>query len=242
MKKRVLLTQSQGRLEGLVEKLIACDFEVVHQPLIQTTVMPDVLEDAKTLLRCEWMLFTSQAAIDAWVDLGLSLGLEFPTKIRFGAVGHKTAKRLEALGVEVDVIGEPQDAEGLAEVFIRNYPDAKSVALPKGKLSLSILEDRLNAAGIDTKAVVIYETNSVDVTHLDKETFDVVFFASPSAVEAFHALSLDNLSLAKELAYVAIGETTAKAIYQTGQDCIIAQTPTVDAIAEAIVKAIENKT
>ncbi len=233
MKKRVLLTQSHGRLEGLLEKLVACGFEVIHQPLIQTTVIPNAREDAKALLTCEWMLFTSQAAIDAWLDLGL----DFPKTMRFGAVGKKTAKRLEIFGVDVEVIGEPQDAEGLADVFIRNYPDAKSVALPKGNLSLSILDNRLSAVGIDTKAVVIYETNNVDVTHLETETFDVVFFASPSAVEAFQSLSLDI-----ELDYVAIGETTAKAIYQTGQDCVTAQTPTVDAITEAIVKAIENKT
>lgn len=231
MKKRVLLTQSQGRLEGLVEKLGAWGYEVLHESLIQTTVIRDVVEEAKELLTCEWMLFTSQAAVDAWVELELG----FPENIRFGAVGIKTAKRLEALDVEVEVMGEPQDAEGLANVFIETYPDAKSVALPKGNLSLSILDKRLIAVGIDTKALTIYETNSVDVSYLKNEQFDVVFFASPSAVEAFQ-----TLGLYKEFGYVAIGETTAKAIRKSGQDCVIAQTPIVDAIIEAIVKATEN--
>jgi len=228
MMRKVLLTHSQGRLQGLNELLTDKGFDVKHQPLIQTSVIHNgnILIDAEALLSCEWMLFTSQAAIEAWIELGLG----FPKNMGFGAVGQKTAKRLEALGVEVNVIGEPQDAQGLAEVFIQNYADAKTVALPKGNLSLSILDDKLKAAGIETKPLVIYETQLLSVDYLKNEVFDVVFFASPSAVEAFN-----NVLDQEDMQYIAIGETTAKAIHDVGQTCTIAQTPIVEAIAEAIV-------
>lgn len=239
MKKRVLLTQSQGRLEGLSELLNNQGIDVVHQPLIQTTVIhsEEILKQAKALLTCEWMLFTSQAAIEGWLELNLT----FPKHIKYGAVGQKTAKRLEALDIEVSLTGKSQDADGLADVFIRKYPDAKSVALPKGDLSLSILDDRLKAAGIKTKPLVIYKTQTVDTNHLNSvlfnEVFDVVFFASPSAVDAYQFLEEETDT---DVAYVAIGETTAKTIQKTGRSCGIAQTPTIEVIAEAIVKAISE--
>ncbi len=236
---KVLLTQSKDRLQGLQDLLEAQGLVVEHQPFIKTVTLKNAYQDAQALLDCEWMLFSSQAAIEAWLELTPSLPKylpkSLPKHIRYGAVGQKTAERLQALGLQVEVIGKPQSAEGLADVFVRRFPNAKSVALPVGNLRLTVLKDRLTEANIPTKSVVIYRTDLVDVKDIKVQDVDTILFASPSATQVLQAgLQENNIFLNKNL--VAIGQTTAEAIRKLGFRCSVAETPSIEAIAEAILK------
>lgn len=229
--KKVLLTQSKGRLQGLVELLEAQGLDVRHQPFIETLTIQEARAEAEHLLNCEWMLFSSQTGVEAWLELSLP----FPENIRYGAVGNKTVKSLKDLGLKVDIVGKPQNAEGLAELFIHNFSSAKSVALPKGNLSLSILEDKLELADISTKPIVIYRTKTAKLTDVNFTDYDALFFASPSAVAVLKDVPKSVLQNKK---FIAIGETTAQAIFEIGYECTIAVTPSNEAITKAIVEAI----
>ena len=72
---RVVLTYSVGRLLGLAEALYEEGYEVEHTPLIETRpVATEGLEQqAKALLTCPWMVFSSQATLEAWQSLHLPL-------------------------------------------------------------------------------------------------------------------------------------------------------------------------
>ena len=126
---KIALTQSEGRLAGLAEALRERGHEVVRQPLIRTQplVSEAVRGRAERLLPCDWLLFTSPNAVEAWHALDLPLQNIGST---IGVVGEKTAEAVRALGGEVALTGKPQNAEGLAEVFLRRGGKPLLCSLP----------------------------------------------------------------------------------------------------------------
>ena len=229
---RIALTQSRGRLEHLKEKLEQNGFTVFPNPLIETRPLlkKEVREQAKDLLNCQWLLFSSSTAIETWQSLGLPfLSTEPESKFpRLGAVGQKTAQKIKQFGGRVDVVGEPQSAAGLAKVFLENYSNATSVALPQGDRGLNTLQKALERRGIIAKPLIIYQT-------LQKVwqagEVDAVVLASPSAVEALPE------NIANKAILVTLGKTTYEILAERGLKAVCAREPTSDAVLEALINA-----
>ncbi len=180
---KVTLTHSRGRLEGLHQELERLDFAVVHAPLIETSprLSDAVRRCGQRLSKLPWLLFASRSAVQAWRSLGLPLGGP-----RLGAIGPSTASDLERAGGKVAIVGEPATAEGLADHFLAHIGTSveapEAVGLPSGNLSRPTLRQRLEAAGLPTRPLVVYETVPL-AWEADPEV-DVIVLASPSAVQA----------------------------------------------------------
>ena len=150
---KVALTQSEGRLAGLAEALTERGHEAIRQPLIRTEpILNEVVRGrAEELLGCSWLLFTSPNAAEAWHALGLPFKNIYP---KVGVVGEKTARAVRTFSGEVALIGEPQNAEGLADTFLRREVTRQevkvTVGLPRGNRSLTTLQERLEARGVKT--------------------------------------------------------------------------------------------
>ena len=88
----ILLTHSEGRLEGLAQALLTHGFKVTHQPLVLTEFLParEARGEAERLRGADWLLFSSRTAVQAWAALGLSLDT-----YDIGVVGQKTAAEVE---------------------------------------------------------------------------------------------------------------------------------------------------
>ena len=180
------------------------------------------------MLGCQWILFSSSTAIESWQSLGLPFSATEvnPSFPRLGAVGQKTAQRIKKFGGRVDVVGEPQNAAGLAKVFLENYADAASVALPQGNRGLNTLQVALEQRGIITKPLTIYQT--LRKTWQAGEV-DVVVIASPSAVEALPK------HIAADATLVALGQTTYQILKERGWKGICAQEPTSEAVLKVLI-------
>ncbi len=232
---RVALTQSRDRLKYLKEGLEQNGFTVIHNPLIETRPLltKEVRKQAKELLNCQWLLFSSSTAIEAWQCLGLpfSITKEQPSFPRLGAVGYKTAQKIEQFGGKVDIVGEPQSAAGLAKVFLENHSDAVSVALPQGNRGLNTLQSALEARGIVAEPLIIYQT--LHKTWQAGEV-DAVVLASPSAVEVLPE------NIANKAILVTLGKTTYEIITERGWKAICAQEPTSEAVLELLINARES--
>ena len=221
-KVRVALTQSEGKLVGLEEGLLERGYEVVRQPLIETTPLlsEDVKGRARKLLECPWLLFTSPSAVEAWNALGLPF-----TQNLIGAVGQKTAAAIEARGGSVHLVGEPQTSAGLADAFLQSAKAAGPVGLPRGNRALPTLQDTLETNGFETYPLVIYQTveqlwNANDV--------DVVVLSSPSAVEA-----LPN-EVGKHAKLIALGPSTGAEINAYGWRYEQAKRPDSEAVLDLL--------
>lgn len=237
---KIALTQSEGRLVGLAEALTERGHEVIRQPLIRTEplVSEEVRGQAERLLACDWLLFTSSSAVEAWHALGLPLNNIHP---RVGVVGEKTAEVILSYGGEVSLIGEPQNAEGLATVFLeqevrgqetKGQEVERTVGLPQGNRSLQTLKERLGAHGVQTFPVTLYET--VTCPWQAKEV-DAVVLASPSAAQALPE------EVGKRVTLVLLGPSTSAAIARRGWRYVQAEMPSAKAILKILEREAEEK-
>ena len=209
-------------MQGLDEALREKGFEVVRSPLIKTepVLTDEVRERAKTLLDCPWLLFTSPSGVEAWGALRLPFDQN-----RIGTVGKKTAASVERFGGEVALIGEPQNAVGLAEAFLQSSSAASPVGLPRGDRALPTLQDELENNGFETCSLVVYRTSQRGWT---ADEVDVVLLSSPSAVEALPK------EVGKTVKLIALGPSTGTAIREYGWLYIQAESPDVEAILGAL--------
>ncbi|MGK0618056.1 uroporphyrinogen-III synthase [Meiothermus cerbereus] len=217
---RIALTQSEGRLAGLQERLEAMGLEVVRQPLIQTQVLQ---ADLKPLSDCRWWLFTSVVAVRALLALGGSL------KGRsLGAVGQATRQALEEAGGRVDLVSPDETAEGLAEAFLAQRPFG-FVGLPQGNRARPVLAQRLREAGYVVQSVVVYQTQTLPWP-TDLPAPDLVLLTSPSGVEALPE------SVGGQARLLALGPTTAAALSERGLPYTLVPGPSVEAVLETIAR------
>jgi uroporphyrinogen-III synthase len=223
---KVVLTQADGRLEGLEEELLSRGFSVARNPLVETKTRfsDDTRDAARGLLACAWLLFTSPAGVTAWRQLGLPFrGI----KPRLGAVGEKTAATIERYGGRVKLQGDPQNARGLARAFLAHPKAAGPVGLPRGDRALPDLQEALEAAGIETRVAVVYDTRLLPWR---EEAAEVVILASPSAVEALP----DEVGRRAKL--VALGPSTTAAAHARGWASAQAHEPSAEAVVAAVME------
>lgn len=222
----IVLTYSFGRLKGLAEALYDAGFEVDHTPLIETKAIEtqEVKSQAQALAASDWLLFTSQAAVEAWRSLGLAFD-----QAKLGTVGKKTAEKIARFGTEVDVIAEPQNAQGLVNCFTAHPEACGVVGLPQGSRALPALEEKLNAMGFETQALKIYETVALE-WRADKA--DVIVLASPSAVEQVPDV------IGKQATLVTLGETTQDAVKAKGWKSVQSASPTVEDVFKLIERLV----
>ena len=224
---RIALTHSEGRLAELADALTSRGHEVVRQPLIRTEPLTseEVRGRAEGLLTCDWLLFTSPNAVEAWHALGLPFRDIGP---RIGVVGEKTARAVCTYGGEVSLVGKLQNAEGLAETFLGQEVSG-NVGLPRGNRSLGTLQERLEAHNIQTFPVTVYET--VTCTWQSEQEVDTVVLASPSAAEALPE------EVGKRAKLISLGPSTSAAISKRGWRYVQADAPS----AEAVVRLFEEE-
>lgn len=217
---RVALTMQAGRLEPLAEALAAHGLEPVAAPLIETRPRSEARAEAAALLALPWLLVTSRSTVEAWAALGLAW--DGP---RVGAVGDATAAALRAARADVALVAETPTGAGLAAAFLAR-PDARGpVGLPQGSRARPELRDALEAAGVATRPVTVYDTTA---RAWDGGEVGAVVLASPSAVAALPE------RIARAARLVALGPTTAEAARARGWSCAAAPTPDADGVLAAL--------
>jgi uroporphyrinogen-III synthase len=238
-KKRILLTNpASERSEGLDacrKRLRDWGAEVCHIPLIQIQAVPFQLPSPAQF---EWLFFTSGNAVRTFYDKALateSSWAQLPTS----AVGSATAWELRQFGIEPKHIPPRFDAESVAQEFIQTYNGTPLQALwPCGNLAEPKLPQLLGQAGIQVTPLITYETQERPLSAEEqaqlKSEFDLLVFASPSAIKAYQKLS-PNLPETTHIA--CIGPTTAQAAKKTLGRCDIqAGIHTLEGLTDSIIQ------
>lgn len=224
---RVLLTQSEHALGGLEPALLVLGHEVVRWPLIRTVPLADARARAQAgaLGECRWLLFSSIAAVAAWV----SSGQEPRAGQLYGAVGPGTAAALRAVGI-IPTLVAGGDALSLAADFLAHPVATGPVGLPLGDRSSATLRVALEGCGYEVVTAVLYRTETLVPPAFDSPASypDAVVLASPSAASALPA------AIASHAVLVAIGDTTAAAVQACGGRCLSASSPTVAGVVESL--------
>ena len=253
-----------GRLGAL---LSAAGATVVHWPCIRFVppADPGPLEDAvRALATYDWVVLTSPRAARRWSaacrDLGVAptgsgagAGAVSGSAVRSAAVGPATAAALREAGWPVSRVAATYSAAGLVETFAA-AGDARGarVLVPSSALADDVLPEALRELGAEVDRVISYRTLPVAPDRAAVEDaaatggVRVVTFTSPSTVEGFLAVAKGDEALAaairRRFATAAIGPTTAGALAAAGWPSVVAEEATLEALAEAAMRAARDPT
>jgi uroporphyrinogen III methyltransferase/synthase len=248
--RRVVVTRRPGQASALVEALHERGARVLEVPAIEIAAPPDLgpLDAAVAALdRFDWIVLTSTNAVTALVSRLTALGL-YPKlgseRTRLASVGPATTAALRASFPEDRVALEPAEAYragGLLAAFSERRVRGKRILLPTSTAARQELAQGLRQMGAVVEVIAAYATHEppgleAAVGACLDQGFDLVLFASPSAVEAFARAAGDRASGVR---VAVIGPTSEAAARSRGFDVRgVAHPSTIEAlvaIAERIL-------
>ncbi|MFQ3681414.1 uroporphyrinogen-III synthase [Roseiflexus sp.] len=245
--KRIVVTRAAERAESLVAALRSQGAETLVCPTI-AYAPPDDPEPLETALEqldwYDWVIFTSAAAVDAFVSRH---ALPLPVRVRVAVVGKATAAAIEAHGEWVDLLPRQQNAEGLLTEL--HDVAGKRFLLPVSDIARDTLAVGLRERGAAVDVVTAYRTvlgpgvgDLIDA--LCRRAVDVVVFSSPSTLrylldgmEQFGIAHSVARALFTDVVLIAIGPTTAQTLRDEGL-LVAAQAP--DPGVEGVVAAVHQ--
>lgn len=241
LRRRTVLVTREETAEGpLSIALVARGAAVVNLPLLETGPPEDPAEleaAGARLHEYDWVVFTSARAAEA-----LRACARREAAPRIAAVGEGTARAVRRAGWEPAVIGSG-GSSALARAFENEACLAGcSVLFPAADRARPETAKWLKEVGAQVTVVTAYRTVPREgieaelAATLDRGDLDAAVFASPSAVDVL-AGAVDVPSLRIRLG--AIGRTTRARLEAVGAyDVIMPDTPTFEALAQALARAL----
>lgn len=255
--KRILVTRASAQASSLVDALQELGAEAVEFPTIKIVPLDDYafLDQAINKLldgAYDWLIFTSVNGVKYFFNRLEAKGLNFDVvkEAKIAVMGKATAKRVEALGLKVNLLPKEFKAEGLIAELKRRGVKGERILIPRAKVAREVLPQSLRKLGVEVEVVPVYQTvpdqSSAQKIRdlLGRGEVDFITFTSSSTVKNFASL-LKGLDLAKLLGKVkiaCIGPITADTARKLGlQVDIVASEYTTEGLIETIIKAAREE-
>lgn len=199
----VLVTGPASHPEPWLAAAREAGWEPTHWPLLECVEGPDMIPDD---VKPDWIAITSSNAIPTLEAAAAAKPLL--KKVPLAVVGQATAERLYQAGWEPRIVPAPgaSHARGLAQALLAECNANCTVLWPRS-VRASEFGDLLSEAGHTVVDPAVYDVQPRAVDAAPRT--DVVFFASPSAVQAWIAMGSDW-----KPAVLAIGWTTFEAVLE----------------------------
>lgn len=180
--------------------------KVTHTPLIR--IVP-VAFPALRWGDFDWILFSSRYGVRFLMDrLSADGDMEALRGIRIGSVGATTTRQLAAFGISTDFESPTSDAVGIIRFFRENAISGRRILLPRSAIGIRTLKEELEALGNQVTDMPVYDTlPNPKARKVDLSRFSRIYFASPSAVDAFVGL---YGKIPADIPCIAKGDTTEK--------------------------------
>lgn len=186
----------------------------------------------------EWLIFTSQNAVEAFVNkMKRANNSLTDVRAKIAAVGSKTAMLLKTNGFRIDFIPTTYSADR----FIKEFPSVAGKAprclFIRGSLAKSTIKEGLP---FEVNEWTVYGTieNTEYVERFIstlQQTEAIVIFASPSAVNVFAERIVPMVGW-NQVKAAAIGHITADALQQLGVPVYVQpKTYTMQAVIEQLI-------
>jgi uroporphyrinogen-III synthase len=247
--KTILITRQREQSGEFVAEIEKRGGRAVVLPMICITD-PDNWEPCDQALgnlpSFDAIVFTSVNSVSRFFARIEKNGRSLPAlpRLEVYAVGEKTKEAIAARGLSVTFVPEKFSANDLAQHFQGKNVAGKRFLLPKGNLWKEDLAQHLRALGAVVEAVDVYKnTRPEDATLRElrarvlQNEFDVLTFASPSAVNNFAlAVTAEMLKgIPRTPTIAVIGTTTQHAAASKGFPVdIMANESTMAGFAAAI--------
>ncbi len=211
--KRVLLTCSsalQARAADAVRDLGGLP---IPFPLIRMSMKADAREVLDRLSDFDWLVMTSPSAVRMLIDALRQSGSDLRTIPRIIVSGPATARELLGYGLNAALCPESDyGAKGLQAAVGSQLSKGDKILRLRSDQAGPNLTNALCDMGAEVTDEILYRNKPV--LHDELPAFDMVFFASGSAVQAF----ADQWSVAglQEKHLVAMGPPTAEVLKNIG--------------------------
>lgn len=170
--------------------------------------------------QADWWFFYSSKAAEFCL-----FSATIPNGVRLAAIGEGTAKTVRELTGRIDFVGQGSPNQ-VAEQF-KKVAQGNRVFFPHAKNSLLTIQ-KLLADHITVLDAVCYDNKPVPVeTPIEA---DVIIFTSPLNVAAY----LDHQDLTDTTQVLAIGGSTADALYKRGYAAAFPSSPSEDGLVELL--------
>jgi len=200
--RHVLVTGPVTRIDPWVEAATEAGWRATAYPLVQIEAAGgDLVEHIDGLP--DWVAITSSNALPI-LERTARIVPELLT-VRTVVVGDITADKARAIGFKIALTPAPRATE-LANTLLEHAAAEERVLWPRGSASDELAE-RLRAERMRVADPIVYETVPI-VREAAPPHADAIFFASPSAVDSWRALSANE----QPAVAIAIGSTTLSAL------------------------------
>jgi len=205
---RILLTRAAADNVAWAGALSELGAVPLEHPCLAQQVLPEAASPLRSALeRAAWLALCSRHAVRAVAELVPGSDSEDnpgsdsegnpgsdsedhpgrrPEGARLACVGPVTAAETERLLGSVALIAPGGTALSLAHALLERLAADEIVLLPGAERGRDELADEFQAAGRELERLAVYRTRAVDPGERGQlPAADAIFFASPSAVEAF---------------------------------------------------------
>ena len=188
-------------------------------PLCEIKQLPMTEAIRREINASEWLFFTSQAPVASVLAV-----IEKGRRPLIAVIGKKTGEMVRSCGFKVAFVSPQETKKQFVSAWRKNFPAGTSIFYPKSQLADDAIEQLLGIENVVTSSVlyhnVFLEERQAELMELlNRGELSAVYFASPSAWKRF--LSVYNKTEKKPLVFYAIGDTTTKAINDSGYEAVL---------------------
>ena len=200
----------------------------------------------------DWLVLTSGNAVERFFNRHFELGFDVRDLkgIRVCAVGSKTAKKIEARGIRVDIIPEKFNAEHLTAAIAKDHGgklEGVKFLMPRAEVGSDVFPDAVKKLGGEVDVPVAYR--AARPTHrprrliqfLREGKISVATFTSGATFTNFMDIVEGSCDMLKDVAIAVMGPVTKKAVEDAGLTVdIMPERATMEALADEIIKWAED--
>jgi len=237
--KRIVVTRAREQADVLAARLSALGAAVVELPTIEIrpAADPGPLDRAIAgLPSYDWLVFTSANGVKAFIDRLPDLRA---LRGKICAIGPATRAAVEALHLQVDLMGAEYVAEGLLRAFDAESLSGKRILLPRAAVARDLVPVELAKRGAHIDVVEAYRTLPPDdLAARIRDAFarrpDCITFTSSSTVKNFVAAA--GAAALAGVNVVSIGPVTTQTARDLGLTVAVqARVYTVEGLVEALL-------
>jgi uroporphyrinogen III methyltransferase/synthase len=249
--KRILITRPQRQVEEFSALLQSYGAQVIAFPAIEIAPPEDFRPLDKTIEKIEsydWVIFTSVNGVIFFIERLKKKGMDITAlgKKKICAIGPRTQKELEKMGLTVSFTPREYRAEGIVEGLNAQGIMGQKTLLPRAREARRILPEALREAGAQVDEVEAYQTvkpaqGKKSIEAILEKGVDVVVFTSSSTVRNFMALLTDKAAL-NGVTVAVIGPITAETARSYGlEPTIMPAQYTIPSLVQAIVEYFQRE-
>ncbi|RUS47630.1 uroporphyrinogen-III C-methyltransferase [Cohnella sp. AR92] len=259
--RRILVTRSRSQASELADRIDELGGEPYEFPVIETRLPegPEAVAAIESALQeadsYDWVVLTSVNGVEFFFRWLETTGTDIRRfhRAEFAAVGPKTAEALKKRGISATALPEKFLAEGLLESLAQRVQAGQKALLPRGDLARDVLPRELNALGLETVSLDVYETvpagrhDEFLLELLQDGGIHAVTFTSSSTVtnlmEALRRMGAESpAELLAGAAVACIGPITAKTAEEHGlRVTAVAEESTIEGLIQSLIEATNER-